>query len=295
MPQTALALGLGEGPEASCSIELASPADTAWNEVSTRQRAEAAPVRGAVGCARHGRAAFAAVAAQAGDWRGARDVAGAAATSAEAGTGSGGPPEGAALSRPGSRCSDLHWSSEAAFAIRLASPRGQWQPSRAITAAAEAEGQPTGQHEGPGQAQRQPAQVTQRLASPCRVCDHPLCTRTCSRKWWCLCTQHMECRRSACVAIVACVQAAQLQLAKGRQMERGARPQGLRLRRRHAGEQIQPDAACNAGHQQHVPSAAFECRQLSRWSQAISSSHPRAASTQVMSSPAAQGASVGRR
>ena len=176
MPQTALALGLGEGPEASCSIELASPADTAWNEVSTRQRAEAAPVRGAVGCARHGRAAFAAVAAQAGEGRGAQDVAGAAATSAEAGTGSGGPPEGAALSRPGSRCSDLHWSSEAAFAIRLASPRGQWQPSRAITAAAEAEGQPMGQHEGPGQAQRQPAQVTQRLASPCRVCDHPLCT-----------------------------------------------------------------------------------------------------------------------
>eukprot|EP00891_Asterochloris_glomerata_P009755 jgi/Astpho2/9755/Aster-03732 len=76
MPQTALASGLGEGPEASCSIELASPADTAWNEVSTRQRAGAAPVGAAVCCGGQGRAAAAAAAAQAGDGHSAEDAAG---------------------------------------------------------------------------------------------------------------------------------------------------------------------------------------------------------------------------
>ena len=174
MPQTALASGLGEGPEASCSIELASPADTVWNEVSTRQRAGPAPVRGVVGCARHSRAAAAAVAAQAVGGHSASDAAGAAVASAEASAGSGGPPLGSALRRPCCRCSDLHWSSEAAFAIRLASPRSQRQPSRATTATAEAEGQPTGQQEGPGEVQRQPAQVRQHAASPHEVCCSPL-------------------------------------------------------------------------------------------------------------------------
>ncbi len=174
MPQTALASELGEGPEASCSIELASPADTAWNEVSTRQRAGAAPVGGAVCCGGQGRAAAAAAAAQAGDGHSAEDAAGAAVTHAEAGAGSGGLPQGEALSRPGSRCSDLHWSSEAAFAIMLASPRSQGQPSRASTAAAEAEEQPMGQQEGPGQPQRQPAQVSQPAAGPRQVCWSPL-------------------------------------------------------------------------------------------------------------------------
>ena len=173
MPQPALASGLGEGPEASCSIELASPADTAWNEVSTRQRAEPAPARASVGCTGQGRAAAAAVAAQGGQGHSAEDAAGAAVTSDEAGAGSGGLPEGAALSRPGSRCSELHWSSEAAFAIRLASPRSHWQPTGAIAAAAEAEGQPTGQQQGLGQAQRQPAQVRRLAAGPCGVCGYP--------------------------------------------------------------------------------------------------------------------------
>ena len=251
MPQTALASGLSEGPEASCSIEFASPADTAWNEVSTRQHAEAAPVRGAVSCAGQGRAAAAAVTAPAEDGHSAEDAAGAAVTSAEAGAGSGGPPVGAALSRPGSRCSDLHWSSEAAFAIRLASPRSQRQPSRAITAAVEAEGQPIWQQEGLAQAQGQPAQVRQRAAGPRRVLLVTPVAGTCSCGWWCLSIQLMEYERSACMATVAClcVQTAQLQLAKGRQIERGARPQGPQLRRRHAGEQMQPDAACNEGHQ----------------------------------------------
>ena len=175
MPQTALASGLGEEPEASCSIEFASPADTAWNEVSTRQRAEAAPVQGAVGCARHGRAAAAAVAAQAGDGHSQDSVAGAAVISAETGRTSGRPPIGSVLGRPGSRCSDLHWSSEAAFAIRLASPRSQRQPSRTITAAAEAEGQPTGQQEGLGQGPRQPAQVSHHAAGPRELCGHLCC------------------------------------------------------------------------------------------------------------------------
>ena len=173
MPQTALASGLGEEPEASCSIEFASPADTAWNEVSTRQRAEAAPGRGAVGCAGEGRAA--AVAAQAGDGHSQEHVVGAAVTSAETGAGNGWPPVGSVLARPGSRCSDLHWSSEAAFAIRLASPRSQRQPSRAITAAAETEGQPMGQQEGLGQGKRQTAQVSHRAAGPRELCGHLCC------------------------------------------------------------------------------------------------------------------------
>ena len=96
----------------------------------------------------------------------------------------------------------------------------------------------------------------------------PLVAETCSRGQWCPCTQHLECKCSVCVATV---QVAQLQLAERRQMERAPRLEGQQLHRRHAGEQ------------------------LSGWSQAMSSSHPRAVNMQVKSSPAVQGASVGHR